>query len=223
MSEKQQEPMGRRERKRLARHARFLAIAMEIVEEGGIDALTMPRLADAADVAVGGLYRYFSSKENLIVDLQVLAARTFVEFLDRRLNARAFHPLARLVNISESWQAFATEAPQQFALLDGSMSSHRPLLKAEYAMTVENALAPVFEACMTSFDECTALGHFFEGDRRLRAEVLWAAVHGVGHFQKRDRFLPDQYHANAIRQELINALFMGWGASKEVLQLARSQ
>ena len=40
---------------------------MEILADGGIEALTIPRLAERMDASVGGLYRYFPSKVHLLV------------------------------------------------------------------------------------------------------------------------------------------------------------
>ena len=48
---------------------RLLAAAQELIEEGGYGAATVVAIADRAGVAAGTLYRHFTSKEELFVEL----------------------------------------------------------------------------------------------------------------------------------------------------------
>lgn len=50
-----------------ARHERILNAASTLASEGGYDAVQMRSVAAEADVALGTLYRYFPSKEHLLV------------------------------------------------------------------------------------------------------------------------------------------------------------
>ncbi|MEV7562923.1 TetR/AcrR family transcriptional regulator [Streptomyces sp. NPDC089795] len=45
---------------------RTVATALDLLDEVGLDALTMRRLADAMDVQAGALYRYFATKDDLL-------------------------------------------------------------------------------------------------------------------------------------------------------------
>ncbi|HEX9713791.1 MAG TPA: TetR family transcriptional regulator [Actinomycetota bacterium] len=57
-----------------ARHARVIEATLELAAEGGYEAVQMRDVAARADVALGTLYRYFSSKNHLMV--AALAERT---------------------------------------------------------------------------------------------------------------------------------------------------
>ncbi|MFI2345469.1 TetR/AcrR family transcriptional regulator [Streptomyces sp. NPDC019443] len=46
--------------------ARTVETALDLLDEAGLDALTMRRLADAMDVQAGALYRYFATKQELL-------------------------------------------------------------------------------------------------------------------------------------------------------------
>jgi TetR/AcrR family tetracycline transcriptional repressor len=46
--------------------ARTVRTALDLLDESGLDALTMRRLADAMDVQAGALYRYFATKQDLL-------------------------------------------------------------------------------------------------------------------------------------------------------------
>lgn len=66
-----------------ARYLRIVAAAKELAEEGGYDAVQMRAVADRSGVALGTVYRYFPSKNHLLVVALVLdfetAGRRFVE------------------------------------------------------------------------------------------------------------------------------------------------
>lgn len=208
----------RRQRKREARKANFVDLAYSIVEKEGLDRLTMPKLAQAADVAVGGLYRYFSNKEALIAALQIRASVEYRAFVDAQLSVEsAPGPVATILAIAGSWRAFALHAPEQFQLLDGSLSSPEALLSDSEAQEVATSLQPVFERCAAHFQEAVEAELLTPGDPMLRTFALWAAIHGVGHFHKRDRIMPESLHATAVRQELVQSLLVGWGASRDQL------
>ena len=51
----------------LARQERMLDVASKLAADGGFDAVQMRTVAAEADVALGTLYRYFPSKEHLLV------------------------------------------------------------------------------------------------------------------------------------------------------------
>jgi AcrR family transcriptional regulator len=64
-----------------ARRQRVIGVAMRLAADGGYDAVQMRDVAAAANVALGTLYRYFSSKDHLL-------AATLVEWtrdLQRRV------------------------------------------------------------------------------------------------------------------------------------------
>src|SRR5258708_29781149 len=53
-------------RSQVARRSRVLAAAIELAAEGGYDAVQMRDVATRAQVALGTIYRYFSSKDQLL-------------------------------------------------------------------------------------------------------------------------------------------------------------
>jgi len=52
--------------KQSARRQRVIAAAMDLAEEGGYESVQMRDVAARADVALGTVYRYFSSKDQLL-------------------------------------------------------------------------------------------------------------------------------------------------------------
>jgi AcrR family transcriptional regulator len=68
--------VGRAERGSISAE-QIVAGALELAEEAGLDALTMPKLARRLGIGVTSIYWYFRSKDELIEALQVEAARAF--------------------------------------------------------------------------------------------------------------------------------------------------
>jgi AcrR family transcriptional regulator len=56
-----------RERKRLAAMRRVQTVALELFERDGFDEVTIERIAAEAEVAPSSVYRYFGTKEQLVI------------------------------------------------------------------------------------------------------------------------------------------------------------
>jgi AcrR family transcriptional regulator len=75
-------PEGALARSQAARRRRVLDATLALAGEGGFDAVQMRDVAAAADVALGTVYRYFSSKERLLLEAmaeQQSDLRSYVE------------------------------------------------------------------------------------------------------------------------------------------------
>src|SRR4029079_496254 len=81
------EPESTLARSQAERRRRVLAATFELAADGGFDAVQMRDVAAAADVALGTVYRYFSSKERLLLEARA----------DQQSDLRAYietHPLS---------------------------------------------------------------------------------------------------------------------------------
>ena len=125
--------VGRRARNRLERHRAFLREAKAIVAVEGLDALTMARLADRLDCAVGTAYTYFPSKSALVAEVQRDAIETLTEsyvLFRARFDAHvaATSPsaevaaAAHLVGFARFWIATLTAYPEEARLLQVLMA-----------------------------------------------------------------------------------------------------
>ena len=67
---------GLRERKRIAAMRRIQETALDLFDDGGFDAVTIEQIAESAEVSPSSVYRYFGTKEQLVLhdefDLQFL-------------------------------------------------------------------------------------------------------------------------------------------------------
>jgi AcrR family transcriptional regulator len=100
-------PEGALARSQAARRRRVLDAALRLAADGGFDAVQMRDVAAAADVALGTVYRYFSSKERLLLEAMVEQQADLRAYLER-------HP-----------PTDATEAARVIAVLKRANSSLR--------------------------------------------------------------------------------------------------
>ncbi|MFC4507701.1 MULTISPECIES: TetR/AcrR family transcriptional regulator [Streptomyces] len=63
-------PVGRRERAKEDKRERIMTAAREQFAEHGVSGVTTRQIADRADVAIGTLYRYASTKAELLIMVQ---------------------------------------------------------------------------------------------------------------------------------------------------------
>jgi len=221
--------MGRREQRREERRNLLLESAMEILAEGGVEALTIPRLAERMQASVGGLYRYFPSKEAIFVALQERAIDAFdalQEAAITRAERRAaeasptIQSLARVIAAFHALLELATETPTQHALVDAFLSAPSPTLSDAQARDIEAYLTPVLERCARQLEAARQSGALSAADPMVRTHLLWAALHGLSHFRKRDRIQREPLRVSALAPALLEGLLVGWGASHEDVQSA---
>ncbi len=81
-----------------ARRERMLSATAELALEGGWDAVQMREVAQRAEVALGTLYRYFPSKEYLLVSVMIADIESLTERLSVR-PAEGEDPVERVVDV----------------------------------------------------------------------------------------------------------------------------
>lgn len=213
------------------RRQRYLSEAMKLVIEEGLEGLTIARLAARMKGSNGAIYRYFPSKESLMVSLQELAIADFHGFMLtqlERLEGRlakstppAVRAMARLGVAFESYLSHADASPRPHRLVDAFLSSPEAVLSdAEAAGIAERLVSPILEQFAEVLAEAEGAGAIEPGDRGQRTHLAWAIVHGLDHFRKRDRINPPGLRVQALLPEARRAYLRGLGAKVEVVAQA---
>ena len=146
----------------------IVAAARELIEEEGLDALSMRRLADRLGIRAPSIYKHLPDKQALE---NALISATFEDQADRfeAAAAEAGDPVAAL---ARAYRDFARRHPHLYRLM-----TERPLDRDALAPGAEERAArPIIEA----------LG----GDRDL-ARGFWAFAHGMTILELNQRFPPD--------------------------------
>jgi len=138
--------------RQLARRKRIIAAAMDLASRGGYEAVQMRDVAARADVALGTLYRYFSSKDQLL-------AQTWADWSHEIEAHMSRHPLrgensaARIMDfIRRATRALEREPKLASALLksllvtDPSAEEPRAEMIAVMARVVDQELRAMVSA-----------------------------------------------------------------------------
>lgn len=221
-------PQSRRAQKREARVAQLLAHAMNIVSTEGRDALTIARLADEADAAVGALYRYFRGKGELLAMLQTRAAVSYGEFLQQRLDQLpephdAPSSLRHVVELFHAWAAFSEQHPILHGLIDESMSAVAVDLDEAQATQLWAKVLPLITLSNSVLDTAVANGALPAGDNPGRLTTLTALLHGMDHLRKSHAQWGDGDEWHSTWHNGVSSLMIGWGASRQHLDEVSSR
>ena len=215
--------MGVREARRRERQTAVLDAATAIIEEVGSRAVTIAAVAARIGSSVGGMYRYYPTKQAIFVALQLRSIDRFDEFLEARLAAVSGREiLHRVVVAFSSWAAFQREAPSHHRLLDESLSAMERTLNDEQAQAVHLRLQELVSRLVALLNEAVEAGALAPGDSAVRTHLLWSSKHGLGHFQKRDHLQPEMLRFENLAVELYRAFFQAWGASEAMIEDAIS-
>lgn len=181
---------------------------MEMVVEGGIDALTMPGLAKRAGVAVGGIYRYFAGKQELMAGLQLHAIRQLDDWMVEQGEQRGAEGAAHLVI---SVADFAVENPTSYLLLEMGVSSPRRILDDEAQAQVQTAVDPLIARVADLLDEAAHEGELRSGDAIQRTHALWGLVVGCLHNRKNDARMKNRaWQSRTVLECGVRGMINGW-------------
>lgn len=203
--------------RREARTDAILDAATALVVEGGLEALTLQRLAAELGVATTALYRYFAGKTELVVALQVRAIAALASDVEAALAALE-GPASRARALARPWAATRVFvdgpllAPARHRLIDAFLSGPEGQLDDAALAEVEAVLAPLLARVATCWADAAEAGALRPGDPELRTRVLWAAAHGLHHLRRRDRIEPRSRRTPALAREMMHTHLAGWGA-----------
>lgn len=153
---------------------RILASACELLVKEGPQALSMRRLAKKVGVTAPALYRHFSNKEDVLVELVGEAFKLFSQYLYRALEGGT--ATERFSLTGRYYLQYALEHPQFYELLHGAheIMGHEALPReaSKHACAVSQFMVDRVREGM----EC---GMLKPGDPQDVARTIWALTHGL--------------------------------------------
>jgi AcrR family transcriptional regulator len=229
--------MGKRGPARQISEEQLLDAALALVDQGGLSALTMSALARSLSVSVSGLYRYVADLGALFARLQTRALARYAVGLDTHLagfDARLLSsPAAQAADektraLARVWAAFLYYLAHRRAfesehfLLDAFLSEPDPVLRDEDAVAINTQVTAILDRCGRTLSAAADVEAIAAGDESVRTHLVWAALHGLLHFEKRDRVQPEHLHAHVLVDPLLSSLLIGFGAQRSLVEAARA-
>ena len=224
---------GRRQRNRLARREQYLRAARRIVSDDGVERLTMQRMADDLDCAVGTIYTYFDSKDALLSELQRLAIeriigsyRTLVDRIEPQLAEQAADAgeaaLAQVLLGLRFWVSTAEVYPEESNLFR-ALTTRRTKMSPDEATHMLPAAWQLFALGTTAIQAAIDTGAISPGNAGERmVTAAAAAIGGVLFLSGLSHFDPDLFAGRALALGLVDDLVRGWGADPHRLAAASS-
>lgn len=218
-----------REKRREATIERIVETALRLLETEGFEGLTIQRLAKELGYAVGALYRYFRSKDALLVALlhRVMDRigadmQAAIALLDERQVADGGQPgddeltsdqgLMRLLAVCHVYVGFARQRPAEYGLISTLIGDPREFLATEAAAPIVPALIRLQLTLSGVIDGAVKAGALSPGDPRQRGVILWAAMQGVLQLRKLGRFGVAGVELEALVPVALRTLLLGWDA-----------
>ncbi len=151
--------------------------AVVLFEQGGVDAINMRDIGKVLNVSQMMAYRYFPSKDHLMMELRIRAFARFSASLERaRRGAPA--PAISLPRVCAAYLIFAYHKPHDYRLMfDMWAFENISTMKAEFGEKVRKQAASWLEIQK-------AVGEFL-GPRAASADlgevtdIVWATLHGI--------------------------------------------
>ena len=165
---------------------RILNAAFRAFVRGGLDAISMRRLAAALDLTAPAIYKHFDSKDRVI---EAVAERGFALF-EHRLAAdkTAADPIDEIARILNAYVLFALDEPHLFEIM---FVTPRARLR-RFPEDFESGRSPTFTLLRTQVDACTASGVLRADDSLEVSRDLWAIAHGYIALYRAGRFGTDR-------------------------------
>jgi len=179
--------------------------AREMIITGGLEALSLRRLARQLGVTAPALYGYVHSKQDLLgaiadVEIQRLAAR-FADVDDA-------DPIDRIRAHSKAYINYARENPELFqVMLLAPPALPDSGLPAE---SVAPSTTMAFTTATGAIEDAIAAGDITADDPQRIALMLWSGAHGVATVLQLGFDLPTELE-DAMINEMTDRLLAGYG------------
>ena len=169
-----------------------MGAALELLGEGGLEAVTMRAVAERARVTPPAIYWHFADKEALVAEVVREARASFEEGLVDALAAPDAEE--RLWRSVEAFRRFAVEQPGLFRLLFTDRPPGRPP-----AAAAKGSRSTIFQLLVDRIAECMTEGSLRAADPQAVAMTIAALAQGLVLLHHRGRFGSDAAFAKAYR------------------------
>ena len=202
---------------------------MELIEMGGIEGLTLQRLAESLGYVTTAIYRYFESKDALIAalqrktigDLQVYFEQQVakqVAALDHTVDQTRC--LAAILATAQLYLGLPSAQPRAWHLIATLLGDPRLLLSDDESRRAAPALGAFLGGIEVLFATAANEGSIRPGDARHRTLMFWAALHGALCVSKVHRIAGNLPSAHLIGLEAVRGLLISFGATTARLSAA---
>ena len=197
----------------------------------GYSGLTIQRLAAQLDYTPGALYRYFDSKDAIVVAVQERALIKFGALL-RTASSRVRQAcdgrggrvpaLAEILALLRCYTGLRRVAEAEFIIHSALLGDPRALIVDDLARPSAQPMLDMVDVVADGIRRGQRAGSLTRGDPRQRAMALLGAVQGILQLEKLERLVPDLLHVPVLAGNISRDLLMGWGARRSQVASANA-
>lgn len=144
---------------------------LQLLNEVGLEAFSLRKVADMCSVSNAAPYRHFSSKEALITAITTRVSTEFTSALDTVLHQYDGDCEKQIIEVSKLYVAFMVEHPQHFKFIFMTDHSSPITIKEGTFVEPERYIVSMFK---TLFEQRNKE----HGSWTMDALTVWSLVHG---------------------------------------------
>ena len=173
----------RKEREKQARRRQIIDAARSLLLEKGLQGTSINQIAKRAELAVGTIYFYYSSKEELFAELQEEGLKLLMDHIQLAAST-VRDPRERLKAMAMAYYDFSSDHKDYFDIINYFLSSPNILLESDYKQRVDQQAEKILTFIHTTLARGMAEGVFKEHAQESHSVLLLAAFHGLMQFRK---------------------------------------
>jgi AcrR family transcriptional regulator len=175
--------------------AALLTSAVGILNEEGIEQLTMRSLSQRAGVSRSAPYRHFESKAALLAAVAEEGFRSLTACLRTAEGNGPGDELLQFREMGVAYVRFATDHPGHYRLMFGEHA-----IEKAPDSTLQEAAEESFDVLTTAIEKCQAAEKVSqEKSARALAQVTWATMHGLAALLMNGQIEPPETVENLTR------------------------
>jgi len=189
----------RRRREKEQRRRQILDAARELLFSKGLNAISVNQIARQAELAVGTIYFYFRSKEDIFAVLQEEGLELLLEDVRRALKG-SVDARESLHRIAQAYLNFSLERKNYFDVINYFLSAADVVFAPEIKQQIDEHGNRILKVVEGALRDGIDQGHFEPVDPRRHALLFWVILHGLLPFRKmKDTLLGGDSHVAFYR------------------------
>lgn len=173
----------RRRREKEQRRQQILDAARSLLFKKGLHAISVNQIARKAEIAVGTIYFYFRSKEDIFAMLQEEGLTLLLQAV-RRAFEEGSDACERLHNIAQAYLNFSREHKNYFDVINYFLSAADVIFTPEIKQQIDQHGNRILLVVQEALQEGVDQGQFGTIDVRRQALLFWVILHGLVPFRK---------------------------------------
>ncbi len=170
----------------------LVQVAGALLEERGLEAVTLREVGRRAGLSRSAPYRHFTSKEGLLAAVAAAGLRLLRVRLEEAGAARVGTPLDRLGAMVDAYLAFSREHPELYRMLFGS-----PIERKREDPAAHRAAEEAVAAVVAEVAAAMEAGLLPRAEPRALAALVVSTAHGAAELERTGHLVAEKWGTDA--------------------------